>query len=56
MPTFKINLHEALYSLSDAVDSVGVAHRHHGKRVAYMAAECGARLGTGNWELGSSLY
>ena len=45
MSTFNINLHEAIYSLSDALDLVGVSHIHHGKRVAYMAAECGEHLG-----------
>ena len=42
---FNINLHEAIYSLSDALDLVGVTHAHHGKRVAYMAAECGKYMG-----------
>ncbi|MDD2720787.1 MAG: HD domain-containing protein [Gallionella sp.] len=45
MSTYHINLHEAIYSLSDALDLVGVTHIHHGKRVAYMAAECGKRMG-----------
>jgi response regulator RpfG family c-di-GMP phosphodiesterase len=45
MSTFQINLHEAIYSLSDALDLVGVTHIHHGKHVAYMAAECGRSLG-----------
>lgn len=45
MSTFNINLHEAIYSLSDALDLVGVTHIHHGKRVAYMAAECGKQMG-----------
>jgi len=40
MSTFRINLHQAIYSLSDALDLVGVTHIHHGKRVAYIAAEC----------------
>jgi HD-GYP domain-containing protein (c-di-GMP phosphodiesterase class II) len=40
MTTFKINLHQAVYSLSNALDLVGVTHIHHGKRVAYIAAEC----------------
>jgi len=44
MSTFNINLHEVCYSLSDAFDLVGVTHIHHGKRVAYMAAECGKHL------------
>lgn len=46
MSQFNINLHEAIYSLSDALDLVGVDHVHHGKRVAFMAAECGKAL---NW-------
>ena len=45
MSNFQINLHEAIYSLSDALDLVGVTHIHHGKRVAYMAAECGKQMG-----------
>jgi len=45
MTAFNINLHEAIYSLSDALDLVGVTHIHHGKRVAFMAAECGKRMG-----------
>lgn len=45
MSYYNINLHEAIYSLSDALDLVGVTHIHHGKRVAYMAAECGKHLG-----------
>jgi putative nucleotidyltransferase with HDIG domain len=44
---FNINLHELIYSLSDALDLVGVDHVHHGKRVAFMAAECAKAL---NWE------
>jgi len=46
MTKFNINLHEAIYSLSDALDLVGVDHIHHGKRVAFMAAECAKAL---NW-------
>ena len=45
MSTFKINLYETLYSLSDALDLVGVVQVHHGKRVAFMAAEVGMRMG-----------
>ncbi len=45
MSIFNINLHEAVYSLSDALDLVGVTHLHHGKRVAHIAAECGKNLG-----------
>src|SRR3970040_1734893 len=45
MSTYNINLHEAVYSLSDALDLVGVTHIHHGKRVAFIASECGKHLG-----------
>jgi HD-GYP domain-containing protein (c-di-GMP phosphodiesterase class II) len=45
MSTYNVNLHEAVYSLSDALDLVGVTHIHHGKRVAYLATECGKQLG-----------
>jgi len=48
MSTFKINLHEAIISLSDALDLVGIDHIYHGKSVAYMALECGKAL---NWEM-----
>ncbi|GAV20164.1 cyclic di-GMP phosphodiesterase response regulator RpfG [Mariprofundus micogutta] len=45
MTTFNLNLHEMVYSLSDALDLVGVVQIHHGKRVGFMAAECGKQLG-----------
>jgi len=45
LSTFRINLHQTLYSLSDALDLVGVVQVHHGKRVAFMAAEVGMRMG-----------
>lgn len=45
MSSFRINLHEAIYSLADALDLVGVTHIHHGKRVAYIAAEIAKRAG-----------
>jgi len=44
MSIFNINLHETIYSLSDALDLVGVTQVNHGKRVAYMAAECGKAM------------
>lgn len=43
--SYNVNLHEVVYSLSNALDLVGVNHIHHGKRVAYMATEVGKRLG-----------
>ncbi|NWF35240.1 HD domain-containing phosphohydrolase [Mariprofundus sp. KV] len=45
MSNFNINLHELVYSLSDALDLVGVVQIHHGKRVGFMAAECGREMG-----------
>lgn len=44
MSKFNINLHEAVFSLSNALDLVGVQEIHHGKRVAFMAAECAKAL------------
>ncbi|MCB1144191.1 MAG: HD domain-containing protein [Leptospiraceae bacterium] len=45
MSKFTVNLYEVIYSLSDALDLVGIMQIHHGKRVAYMAVECAIRLG-----------
>jgi len=45
MGRYSINLRDAIFSLSDALDLVGVTHIHHGKRVAYMAAEIGCAAG-----------
>jgi len=45
MTTYQINLHEAIYSLTDALDLVGVTHIHHGKRVAYLATAFAETLG-----------
>lgn len=41
--TISIDLNQAIYALSDALDLVGVDEVGHGKRVGFMAAEC-ARL------------
>ncbi|NOQ65235.1 MAG: HD domain-containing protein [Methyloprofundus sp.] len=46
MSKFNVNLHQVIFSLSDALDLVGVDQIYHGKRVAYIAAECGIAL---NW-------
>jgi HD-GYP domain-containing protein (c-di-GMP phosphodiesterase class II) len=45
MTRYAINVRQLTHSLSDALDLVGITHIHHGKRVAFMAAECGKRLG-----------
>ena len=47
MSKFNININEVIFSLSDALDLVGVDQIYHGKRVAYIAAECGKAL---NWD------
>lgn len=47
MSKFNINLHDTIFSLSNALDLVGVQEIHHGKRVAFMATECGKAL---NWD------
>ncbi len=44
MSKFNLNLHEVIFSLSDALDLVGVDQIYHGKRVAYIAAACGKAL------------
>lgn len=41
----KVNLDELIRAFSATMDLVGVDEVQHGKRVAYMAAECGATLG-----------
>lgn len=45
MSSFNINLREAIFSLSNALDLVGIHYIHHGKRVAFMAVECAKILG-----------
>ena len=46
-----IDLGQAIHALSDALDLVGVDEVCHGKRVGYMALQCGRSLGLGNPEL-----
>lgn len=41
-----INVRQLIYTLSDALDLVGVSDTHHGKRVAYMSNLVGKNL---NW-------
>lgn len=38
--TIRIDLNEAIFSLSDALDLVGIDEVAHGKRVGYMAFKC----------------
>ncbi len=41
---YRINLHEVISALSDALDLVGVDSFHHGKRVGFMAVQAVDRL------------
>jgi hypothetical protein len=42
--TMHIDLRQAIYALTDALDLVGVDEVGHGKRVGFMAAECSQAL------------
>ncbi len=42
--TITIDLRQAIYALTDALDLVGVDEVGHGKRVGFMAAECSLAL------------
>ncbi len=44
LPDLTIDLRQAIYALTDALDLVGVDEVGHGKRVGCMAAECGRAL------------
>lgn len=46
-----IDLGQAIHALSDALDLVGVDEVCHGKRVGYMALQCGRALGLNAAEL-----
>ncbi|MCW8928942.1 MAG: HD domain-containing protein [Gammaproteobacteria bacterium] len=46
----KINLRQVVFSLSRALDLVGVDDMHHGKRVAFMAYACSQHLPMDNHE------
>jgi len=38
---YRVNFREVTYALSEALDLVGIDDLYHGKRVAFMAAQCG---------------
>jgi len=42
---YELNLREVIYALSEALDLVGIDDIRHGKRVAFMAAECAKEAG-----------
>jgi HD-GYP domain-containing protein (c-di-GMP phosphodiesterase class II) len=43
--SYSVNLREVSYALSEALDYVGIDDTMHGKRVAFMSAEIGKKLG-----------
>jgi len=45
MSTFQLNIRQFIYSLSNALDLVGVTNVFHGRRVAYMSNLCANALG-----------
>ncbi|MFO1372389.1 MAG: HD domain-containing protein [Candidatus Competibacteraceae bacterium] len=45
MASVTIDLGQAIHALSDALDLVGVNEVQHGKRVGFMALQCGSALG-----------
>lgn len=42
---YELNFREVTYALSEALDLVGIDDLYHGKRVAFMAAECAIAAG-----------
>jgi response regulator RpfG family c-di-GMP phosphodiesterase len=48
---YQLNLREVTYALSEALDYVGIDDTMHGKRVAFMAAEIGKKLGWSEREI-----
>jgi HD-GYP domain-containing protein (c-di-GMP phosphodiesterase class II) len=46
-PAIKVDLHQAVCALAEALSLVGIDEHQHGERVAYMAVECATRL---HWE------
>lgn len=48
---FRINVRQVIHALSDALDLVGIDEVNHGKRVAFMAAECGKAMGLNTEQL-----
>lgn len=45
---YTLNFREVTYALSEALDLVGIDDVRHGKRVAFMAAECARAMGMDN--------
>jgi len=48
MSVFHLNIRQFIYSLSNALDLVGVTNVFHGRRVAYMSNLCAVELGWDN--------
>jgi HD-GYP domain-containing protein (c-di-GMP phosphodiesterase class II) len=43
--SLRIDLNDAIFALSDALDLVGIDEVAHGKRVGYMAFKCAEIMG-----------
>ena len=54
--TYKLNLKEVTYALSEALDLVGIDDKMHGKRVAYMAAEMAKELAWSKQKIDDMIY
>lgn len=46
-PAIKVDLHQAVCALAEALSLVGIDEHQHGERIAYMAMECARHL---QWE------
>lgn len=42
--SFKVDIRQVIHAFSDTLDLVGIDDVHHGKRVAFMARECGKAM------------
>lgn len=50
-PTIHVDLKQAIYALSDALDLVGIDEIQHGKRVGYMTRQVAEHIGWKNQDL-----
>lgn len=53
---YELNFREVTYALSEALDLVGIDDVYHGKRVAFMAAECAQTAGYDDEMINELIY
>jgi len=53
---YELNFREVTYALSEALDLVGIDDVYHGKRVAFMAAECAHTAGYDDEMINDLIY